>query len=768
MPQKTILRTKLFRPRVSNDFVDRVELFKQLDRSASHRLILVSASAGYGKSQTVSRWIDQSDINSAWLSLGGNDSDLVSFFHYFLEAVHQLFPGSCAQSQTLLSAPVPCSREDLAKELINDLSEISRPFHLVLDDYGFIHDQDIHYVLDCILEYDLPSLSLVIITRRDPPLSLTKLRGKGVLAEIRQADLKFSLSETKFFLNKVIAGDITDGDCLEFYDKLEGWPAGTRMIVLGLGGHADIREFTREMRGDTRDIRDYLMSEVLLHQPAAIRGYLVKTSILNRMCPSLCEAICDQPDVDGSMFLQQLERSNLFYIPLDGHRNWFRYHHLFQSLLQYTLEKRFSFDEISALHERAYWWFREHGFIEDAMYHALLAQNTRLAVSLVADNRSRLMEKEDWQQLRRLILPLPVEFLQSEPEILMISAWSLIGFPEMNPILDKVETIMLESPQDYPQEGRLWGELLVLRSLQSYYETDGDKALQQATKALEYLPEENGSERGFGVIMQAVSLQMQGKTLEGQRLVINAISTNQSRDSTYHARLLSALCFVYWMDGALRDLQQIARVYLELGQRIRLSETVAHAHFFLGVSSYEMNDIEPAFFHLSKVVVQDKTLKLVNRHNYIHSGFALSYVYLEMGMVEKAQSVTEEIVRLALDISNPYILSVAKAFEADLSLRLGSLSDAKAWSETYDPSTMRPGLRFYTPRLTLAKTYLAEGSADSLSKAASFLSTLDRYFSRISNFQFQIKVLALQALLNEKLGKREKAIEKLTESFTLA
>ncbi len=768
MPQKTILRTKLFRPRISDDFVDRVELFKRLNKSVNHRLVLVSASAGYGKSLTVSRWLGQSDIDSTWLSLGENDSDLVSFFHYFIEAIHKLFPDSCVQSQTLLNAPVPCSREDLAEELINELSEIGRPIHIVLDDYGFIHNQDVHFVLDCILEYDLPSLSLVLITRRDPPLSLTKLRGKGVLSEIRQTDLKFSLRETRQFLQAFVVGDITDEDCLEFYDKLEGWPAGTRMIALGLVGHTNIKEFTLEMRGDSRDIKDYLMSEVLLHQPKAIREYLVTTSILNRMCPSLCEALCDQPDVDGSMFLEQLERSNLFYIPLDGQHNWFRYHHLFQSLLQYSLEKRFSSDEISALHERAYHWFSEHGFIEDAMHHALLAQNTSLAIALVAENKSRLMEKEEWHQLRRLIKPLPVKLVQSEPEVLMIRAWSLIGFPEMNPVLDSIENIMLGSPKEYPQGSRLWGEFLVLRSLQSYYDSDGEKAFQQATCALDYLPEKNGSERGFGIILQAVSLQMMGKTSEGQELALNAMGRNHSKESTYHARLLSALCFVYWMDGALRDLQQIAQAYLELGERIGLSETVAHAHFFLGVSSYEMNDIEAAFFHLSKIVVQDKTLKLVNRHNYIHSGFALSYVYLEMGMVEKALSVTQEIVKLALDMSNPYILGIAKAFEADIAVRLGSLSDAMAWSSTYDPTIMRPALRFYTPRLTLIKTYLAEGSADSLGQAASLLTTLDSYFSNSNNFQFRIKVLALKALLYEKLGDREKAIDRLTASFTLA
>lgn len=768
MPHKTILKTKLFRPRIPNDFVDRTQLFAKLDRSRDCRLILVSASAGFGKSVTISRWLELSEMNRAWLSLGENDSDLISFFHYFLTAIHNLFPDSCVLSRTLLSAPTPCSRDELVSELVNDLSEIPDPFHLVLDDYGFIHDPDIHSVLNSILEYDLPGLHVILISRSDPPFNLTRMRGKGALTEVRQKDLQFSLSETRQFLGSVIAQDLKEEDCLEFHEKLEGWPAGTRMVALGMGAHSDIREFTREMRGDNRDIRDYLVEEVLSQQPAPIREYLVSTSILDRMCPSLCEALCDQPTIDGRTFLKHLETSNLFYIPLDQFEQWFRYHHLFQSLLQYTLEKRFSPQEVSALHKRAYGWLSEHGFVEDAMHHALKSGDTSLAITLVANNRCQFMEKEEWHQLRRLIGLLPVEICTYEPEVLMIGAWSLIGFPEMNPVLDSIEEIMLASPDDYPENGRLWGEFWVLRSLQSYLDTDGQKALEQANMALDLLPDENGSERGFGVIMQALALQMKGETLKAQTLVLDALKINHSSETTYHARLLSALCFVYWMDGALKDLQRTTAVYLKLGQKIHLSETVAHGHFFLGISSYEANDIETAHLHLSKVVIEDKTLKLVNRHNYIHSGFALAYVYLEMGMVQEARSVVEEIVTLALSINNPYILTVTKAFEADIALKLGFLSEALSWSQTYDATIMRPGLRFYTPRLTLAKVYLAEGTPESLGKADSLLKTLAEYFRKIHNFQFLIKVLALQALLSAKFGNHEMAIKYLTEAFVLA
>ena len=768
MPQKTIIRTKLFRPSTPVDFIDRLELFKKLRHKGNSQLILVSAAAGYGKSVTVSRWFEMSKAKHTWLSLGEEDSDLITFLHYFLAAVERLFPDSCLKTKALINSPVPCSRDEIAEKLINNLSEIEVPYHLILDDYGFLHDPDIHHVVNLILKYDIPSLHLVVITRRDPPFNLTKLRGKGVLVEIRQTDLEFSYQETKSFLGKGITEEITDDDCLQFHRTLEGWPAGTRMVMLGIGHRVDVNGFLREMTGDTRDIRDYLMSEVLSQQSPAMREYLVKTSILRRMCSSLCEELCDYPEIEGSTFLEQLHTSNLFCIPLDERHEWFRYHHLFQDLLLFALEKRFSKDEIHKLHERAFTWLSGHGFVEDAMLHALKADNFCLGISLVAYNRSQFMEKEEWHRLRRLIQMLPAGVIQNEPEILMIEAWSLIGFPEMNSVLDTIESLMHASDQNYPQGSKLWGELLALRSLQSYLATEGQTALEQATTSLDYLPAEFGSERGFGIIMQALAMQMMGDFISGQELVLGLLRSNQTENNTYHARLLSALCFMYLIDGAMKNLQQVTSKYLEIGQAANLLETIAHGHFFLGVAAYETNDVESAFSHLSKIVEIDKPLKLVNRHNYIHSAFALAYVYLEKGLVDEASSVTDKIVYFALTINNPYILGVAKAFEADIGLRIGLLHEAIEWSKNYDPYPLRPALRFYTPRFTLVKVYLAECTEESLSKAKSFLGELEEYYAQIHNVQFLIRVLALQALLNFKRGSLDRAIERLTEAFALA
>ncbi len=769
MPQKITLKAKLFRPRITADFVERIELFRKLSsRTTSGRLTLVSAPAGYGKSMTISRWLEISKNRHTWLSLSEEDSDLFLFFNYFVTAVQKLFPDSCTRTKALLNAPAQCSKEELAGVLINNLSELDEEFYLVLDDYGYIHDQDIHHVLNVLLEYDLPSLHLVVITRRDPPFSLIKLRGKGALLEIRQAHLQFTLEETNTFLNTILPNALDGDDFRVFYNKIEGWPAGLRMAALGLGDRTDIKEYIREMRGDSRDIREYLMSEVLSRQKPAVREYLVKTSILSRLCPSLCEALCDQPEMDGAAFLKQLELSNLFCIPLDEHHEWFRYHHLFQYLLQFTLEKRYSSDEIKDLHERAFLWLSKNGFIEEALQHALVIDDIRSAASLIIDIRSQLMNREEWHRLRRLLCLLPGEVIKKEPEFLMLEAWALVGLPEMEHVLGPIEDLMRASPQRYPRPGRLWGELLALKSLQNYNQANPEAALQQSLTALDYLPPENSSERGFAMILQAMSLQMLGHSLKAQRLIHEALQKSQATKSSYHARLLVTLCCLHGIDGSIQDLQQTATRYLQLGKENDLAETIAHAHFFLGMSSYEYNDLETALFHLSSVARNIEALYLANRNNYIHSGFVLALVYHEMGLASEAASITDDIVTLALRINNPYILSLVKAFQAELSLRAGKFPEAFEWEKTFDTLLLRPAYRFYVPQLTLAKVYLTKGTEKSLQKADLLLFKLDEYYVRTNNRNMQIKVLALQALLYNKLGRCEQAMTRLSDSLCLA
>jgi LuxR family maltose regulon positive regulatory protein len=280
----TILKTKFFRPKPPADFVHRTRLYEKLDNGAHCSLSLVSAAAGYGKSILISAWLESCARPNVWLSLDEEISDLSTFLHYFLFAVRELFPDACPKTLSLLSAPDQYSPQMLSAELVNELSEIKTPFVLVLDDYSFIHDPNIHELLNQVLKYLPTTLQLIILTRCNPPFSLHSLRACGNLVEIRQKDLKFTMEEMAVFLNTTIGPASDEPVQVYLHEKIEGWAVGLRLMALSLQNRDDVGEFLREMKGDTRHIQDYLIAEVLSRQPSAIREGLLKTSILTSFC----------------------------------------------------------------------------------------------------------------------------------------------------------------------------------------------------------------------------------------------------------------------------------------------------------------------------------------------------------------------------------------------------------------------------------------------------------------------------------------------------
>ena len=424
MPTNTIIRTKLFRPTVGDDIVARPRLFRKLEKGSKGRLTLVSASAGSGKSILVSSWLESCGRPNGWLSLDDEIRDLTTFLRYFLSAVRRIFPEACPDTWALLDLPDTRSPDVAATELVNELSAIKTPFVLVLDDYGYVHDSDIHEVLNQVLKHSPPALHLVVLTRRDPPFPLHSFRAGGDLVEIRQKDLQFTIPETAAFLEKAVGLPIDESALEYLHERTEGWAVGLRLVALSLDNRDDVNAFLREMKGDARHVQDYLLTEVLSRQSPAMRDGLLKTSILDRFCAPLCRALCHPscedlcgPECDGQVFIKKLEESNLFCIALDEDHQWLRYHHLFQQLLQRTLQSRYSAEEIAALHDRARAWFEENGMIEEAFHHALAGSGSEAAGTVVARHRHELMNKEQWHRLRRWLELLPGATVENDPEL---------------------------------------------------------------------------------------------------------------------------------------------------------------------------------------------------------------------------------------------------------------------------------------------------------------------------------------------------------------
>jgi LuxR family maltose regulon positive regulatory protein len=766
-----LIRTKLHRPPVAADHLHRQRLLDRLGKNIERPLTLVSAPAGYGKTTLISCWLDSCGIPSAWVSLDKNDNDLHLFLSYFIAAVQSIFPGFGREIQTLLKVSDLPSIAEMTRTFINELDQIEKTFILVLDDYHLIHNKDVHNLVVELLAHPPAILHLVIVARRDPPLPITRLRARSQMTEIRIRELRFSASETATFLQRVTGKPIDDTIAAVLEQRTEGWVTGLRLAALSLRERADLSLILDSLPADNRYVMNYIVSEILSNQPPAIQEYLVTTSIFNRFCAQLCEVVCPQGpepgtcEITGQEFLERLEQSNLFVIPLDDQHRWYRYHHLFQQLLQRQLKSRFSPDDIDAFHQRAGTWFAENGLLEEALHHILAAGDIPKAARLVAKHRHDLMNMEQWHRLRGWLDLLPHDTVEGDPELLLAKAWLLIGWPEMAEVMSRIEALLKEMTPDTTSVIKLQCELDTLQSLVSYHMAEGQQAFTFAQQALQTFGEEQNSIAGLAVMLLSLSYQMLGDLESAQKAVHRAIKEVKVKGSTYHARVMLTLCFINYMEADLKSTLQSAKQCLKLGRQFELAECLAHGHYFLGICHYYRNDLAAAESYLVPVV---KGPYITNSHNFAFSAFALALTYQTLGRPSEAQETVDLVVNHALEIHNTSLLQTAQAFQAEVALRQGYVAEASHWAKTFDPDPFSVAYRFYVPQITLAKWFLAQDSKKGQRQAADLLSRLHDFFASSHNSSLLIDVLALQALLYHARGNEAEALSALDRAITLA
>jgi LuxR family maltose regulon positive regulatory protein len=376
-----ILATKLYIPPPRSKIVLRPRLIERLTEglSASRKLTLISAPAGFGKTTLVSEWIDGCGRPVAWVSLDEGDNDPAHFLTYLIAGLQTLVANICAGVLAALQSPQPPPTESILTTLLNEITATSHNFILVLDDYHVIDSKPVDEALTFLLKHLPSQMHLVITTREDPHLPLDRLRARGQLTELRATDLRFTPAEAADFLNQVMGLNLSEEDIAALETRTEGWIAGLQLAALSMQGHQDTASFIRSFTGSHRFVLDYLVEEVLQHQSEHIRSFLLQTAILDRLCAPLCNAVTERED--GKEMLDVLERSNLFLIPLDDKRQWYRYHHLFVDVLQAHLMEAQP-DQAAALHQRASEWYAQKDLPSDAIHHSLAAEDFERAADL--------------------------------------------------------------------------------------------------------------------------------------------------------------------------------------------------------------------------------------------------------------------------------------------------------------------------------------------------------------------------------------------------
>jgi LuxR family maltose regulon positive regulatory protein len=452
-----VISTKLFRPDPRHQTVERTRLHDVLRLGCSLPLTLVVAPAGWGKSTLVADWLRQDRVTAGWVSLDGGDDDPHRFWRYLLLAAGQAGPGSGTAALRRLDAAKSDVLRDVLPTFINEVTSSGAPLVLVLDDYHLITSAQVHASVVALLDRCPPQLHLVLITRADPPLPLSRLRVRGELAELRAEHLRFSLDEAREFFGGRLETQLPEQDVYRLVARTEGWAAGLQLAALRLKDRADPSAFIERFTGADWHIVNYLGEEVLTSQPPRVREFLLVTSVLNRMCAPLCNALTGR--ADGAELIDEVNRANLFLIPLDDERRWFRYHHLFGGLLRHELT-RTAPQQPSTLHQRAAQWYAENGDPAEAIGHAISSGDASLTRGLVAAHWRQHFNAGQLETVRRWLDALPAELVAMDASLSAARVWIALDTGRLEDVGDALDAAEASGPPDT--------QLMVLRALHRY------------------------------------------------------------------------------------------------------------------------------------------------------------------------------------------------------------------------------------------------------------------------------------------------------------
>jgi LuxR family maltose regulon positive regulatory protein len=691
-----LLTTKLRPPPLRPSLVPRERLVAELDRALACQVGLVSAPAGFGKTTLVAAWARRCPLPVAWLALDAADNDLTRFLAYVVAAFE---PARLNVGQAMLDGlrtshlpPLP----GLLQPLINDIEGADTDLVLILDDYHLIETPAIHDALTYLIDHQPQKLHLVIATRADPPLPIARLRGRGQLVELRQADLRFTREEAQAFLGPVPGTRLSADQVEVLAARTEGWAAGLQMAAASLRHTADTEAFVRAFAGTYRHILDYLGEEVLKRQPPDVQRFLLCTSILDQLCAPLCDAILtgeqrglmredqDRPfgHQPSAAILDYLDHANLFVTPLDEQRQWYRYHALFADLLRHQLEQSEP-EHVPVLHSRASLWYESHGLPAAATRHALAAGDLDRAAQLAERDVLAMFDRGEVSSLSGWLNALPTEAVHARPWLSVARAWTLVyagPLEALEPVLNHAE----RGRAGLAPEGqrRLAGHLGAIRAYAGWLRGDGAHAAQQATEALARLPERDVLARALAAAALGAALYDEGDLAASIQASELSIAISQAGRATHVTLLASAnLAYAQQLKGQLRAAAATCRRVLDPGPAGRDDLPLPAAGSVSAVLStvlLEWNDLAGAEEYARRGLS-------LGEHWGHQDTIAVSSTYLATilaaaGDASGALHAVAQAGEAASSLS-PWYCRLTQAADARVHLMLGDVETAGRWAQ---------------------------------------------------------------------------------------
>jgi len=771
------IQTKLYRSPLQPGFIRRPQLLEQFEGWQQRPLTLVSASAGYGKSTLVSSWLESLDFPTAWLSLDEHDNDLEYFLTYFLACIQTSFPDAVNGTVALIGgAELPPLRV-LSDSLTNELNHLPQRLVLVIDDYHVINDPRIDELLSELLIHPPRSLHLVVITRTDPQINLNRLRAIGQVKEIRTQKLRFSVADTIELLEQQLRVEVDREAASLLEERTEGWVTGIRLAALSMQHRDNAQGILRRLAAEHRYIWDYLISEVLSALKPEIQDFLIKTAILDRFCASLCDAVLGNSDAESMMppatyaagpqeIIETLQQENLFIIPLDGQRRWFRYHHLFQQLLMVELKKRYSANEIAVFHLQASSWYSQTGLMDEALQHALEAGKDLAAAQLLEENARTLLDEDRWHVLEKWMARLPNSVIRQRPRLLIAKAWVKFHQFELRsipPLLKLAEANLEDDVTAQPLRGEIdffWGH-------HWYWQGQRTRSLDSLNRALERIPKGHHLARGETEVFWSLANQMSDQTEEAVRRLNRWLYDEQTPHPGRQTKLLGTLIFLHLLSGELNDAAPLTRQLHELASKNNNRYIGAWTTYIQGYIHYFWNDLDTAARHFAEAVSDRYILHTAGALDSL-AGLALTSQAL--GQPDTAEATMSLLLEFAQEKNYPASITVARSCHARLSLMQGDLESAVYWLEMADLAS-DPAVMFFwleVPHITRCRILIAQGSKTSLQEAGEKLAVYRKTNETQNNTRQLIDILLLQSLVYQKQSQSDKALAALARAIPLA
>jgi LuxR family transcriptional regulator, maltose regulon positive regulatory protein len=759
MSSTPILATKLYVPPPRPRAVLRLRLTGHLNGGLNGKLTLVSAPAGFGKTKLLGEWVAGCERPVAWLSMDEEDNDPTRFLAYFVAALQTIAPDIGEGVLGVLQSPQPPPIESILTALLNEIDTVPDDFVLVLDDYHVIDGSAVEEALSFVLEHLPPGMHLVIATREDPQLPLARLRARGQLSEVRADDLRFTPDEAAEFLNEAMGLSLSKEDIAALETRTEGWIAGLQLAALSMRGLADATSFIKSFTGTHHFVLDYLVEEVLGQQSESVQTFLLRTSILERLCGPLCDAVVSDPSASGQETLEYLERANLFLVPLDDERRWYRYHHLFAELLRQRLHQSAASSmgdevrDVAELHIRASRWYEDNGWEIEAFQHAAAANDVERAARLVEGEGMPLIFRGAVAPVLTWLESLSTTELDARPSLWVMYASSLLFVSQMTGVEEKLQAAEAALQGAAPDEKTrdLIGHIAAIRATLAVIQQDVETIIAQSRRALEYLHPDNLPVRTATTWTLGNAYQLRGDRAAASQAYSEAIAISEAiGHSIITIMATTGLGNVQEAENQLHLAAQTYRRVLQLAGDPPLP-VACEAHLALARISYEWDDLDAAQKHGQHGVQLARQIE--NTDRFVACEVFLARLKLAQGDVAGAASILAEagqsvrqhnFVHRMPDVAGAQVLTL---------LRQGNLEAAAQLAQTHQLP------------ISQARVNLARGDP---STALAVLEPLRRQADAKGWADERLKVMVLQAVAHHAHGENNKAVHLLGDALALA